>query len=219
MKQETKDPTVGTVASRECPLCGHHEIGFVTQDGEFHPLRPGMPIRVYELPSPVERAREELKTPVHAEEEVNTGYRVWMPEPLRGDRTLRLKYSVLVRGHLSQGRMSGELYEIAYVEKLERLIDKVFDVPLAVILDRSFNAPHLSSGNSMQIAEAMYRELDEIYRPVTLMKAWLERGDDQSLGDLIAPKSINDLGGESAEDAQLEKELEALSLEEFLGML
>lgn len=219
MKQETKDPAIGTVASRECPLCGHHEIGFVTQDGEFHPLRPGTPIRVYEPPSagrgvPVEPA---ASAPTETKEE--GGRRLWIPEPLRADRGLRLKYSVLVKSHLSRGGMSGGLYEHAYVDKLESLVDKVFQVPLPVILDRFFSAPQLASGNSRQIAEAMYRELDEIQRPVVLMRGWLERGDDQSLRDLIAPKSVKDLGREPAEDAQVERELETLTLEEFLEML
>jgi hypothetical protein len=219
VKQESKDPTIGTVASRECPLCGHHEIGFVTQDGEFHPLRPGTPIQVYEPPSPAERVRDKLEASVSTEKEEQEGHRLWIPEPLRGDRALRLKYSVLVRSHLSQGGMSGVLYELAYVEKLVKLIDKVLDVPLPVIFDRLFSAPHLASGNSRQIAEAMYRELEEVQRPVALMRAWLERGDDQSLGDLMAPKCIEDLGREPAEDAQVERELETLSLEDFLKLL
>jgi hypothetical protein len=219
VKSEAKDPTIGTVVSRECPLCGHHEIGFVTEDGDFHPLRPGTPIQVYEPPSPVERVRDKLEASVSTEKEDQVEHRLWIPEPLRGDRALRLKYSVLMRSHLSQGGMSGGLYELAYVEKLEKLIDKVLDVPLPVILDRLFSAPHLASGNSRQIAEAMYRELDEIQRPVALMRGWLERGDDRSLGALIAPKSMEDLGHEPAEDAQVERELETLTLEEFLEML
>jgi hypothetical protein len=219
MEHETKDPTIGTVASRECPLCGHHEIGFVTEDGEFHPLRPGTPIQVCEPPSPVERVRDKPEAAVSTEKEEQLGHRLWIPEPLRGDRALRLKYSVLVRSHLSQGGMSGGLYELAYVEKIEKLIDKVLDVPLPVILDRLFSAPQLASGNSRQIAEAMYRELDEIQRPVLLMKGWLERGDDQSLGDLIKPKTLERLGHEPASDTQIETELENLSLVEFLEML
>jgi hypothetical protein len=115
--------------------------------------------------------------------------------------------------------MSGRVYESAYIGKLERLTDKAPDTPLPVILDRFFSAPHLASGNPQQIAEAMYRELDEIKRPVVLMRNWLERRDEQSLAELIAPKSLEDLGRESAADARIEKELEALSLEEFLEML
>ena len=219
MKQETRDSVTGMVASRECPLCGHHEIGFVTQDGEFHSLKPGTLIRLYEPPSPVEPLRDKLETPLQAEEEEQVAYRIWVPEPLRGDRVLRLKYSVMVKEHLFKGEMSGALYELAYVEKLERLIEKVLDIPLPVILDRFFTAPHLASGNPQQIAEAMYRELDEIKHPVMLMRNWLERGDAESLEQLIKPKSIKDLGHEPAEDAQVENELKDLLLEEFLQML
>jgi hypothetical protein len=218
VKQETKDATVGMVTSRECPLCGHHEIGFVTQDGEFHSLRPGTLIRLSEAPLSGETFRGGLEAPPRTEME-QTRYRIWTPEPLRGDRALRLKYSVMVKEHLLKGKMSAGLYELAYMEKLERLIEKVLDIPLPVILDRFFASPHLSSGNSRQSAEAMYRELDEIKRPVQLMQDWLDRGDDRSLVELIAPKSVKDLGHESAEDAQVEKELEGLALEEFLEML
>jgi len=219
VKQETKDSITGVVASRECPLCGHHEIGFVTQDGEFYPLSPGTLIRVVEPPSPGGPIRDKLETPLPAEKEEQVRHRLWMPDPLKLDRALRLKYGVMVKGHLSKGEMSGGIYELAYVEKLERLIEKVLDVPLPVILDRFFSAPHLASGNSRQIAEAMYRELDEITRPVRLMRDWIERRDDRSLAELIAPKSIDALGQDPAEDAQVEEELEELTLEEFLGML
>jgi hypothetical protein len=219
VKQETKDSTLGRVISRDCPLCGHHEIGFVTQDGEFHSLRPGTIIQVFESPSPAAPLRDTLKTPISTEKEEQGRDRLWAPEPLRGDRFLRLKYGVMVKERLLKGGMSGGLYELAYVERLERLIDKVLDVPLPAILDRFFNAPQLASGNSRQVAEAMYRELDEIQRPAVLIRNWLERGDEQSFAELIAPKSMKDLGHEPAEDAQVEKELEALGLEQFLEML
>jgi hypothetical protein len=65
----------------------------------------------------------------------------------------------------------------------------------------------------------MYRELDELRRPVALMKAWLKTRDDRSLAGLIAPKSIQDLGQELSEDETIREELERLSLEEFLAML
>ena len=39
-KKETKN-VMGVVTSRQCPECGHHEVGFTTEDGVFHPLRPG----------------------------------------------------------------------------------------------------------------------------------------------------------------------------------
>ena len=219
MNQETKDPVTGMVASKECPLCGHHEIGFVTQDGEFHRLRPGTLIRLFETPSAIGPFPDKVETPPQTEGEERAGYRIWVPEPLRGDRVLRRKYSVMVKEPLFQGEMSGGLYEHAYAEKLERLIEKELDLPLPVILDRFFAAPHLASGNPRQIAEAMCRELDEVKRPVLLMGKWLERRDDQSFAELIGPKSIKDLGHERAEDETVKQELAGLRFEEFLGML
>ena len=219
MNRETKDSILGRVTSRECPLCGHHEIGFVTQNGEFHSLRAGTFIRVVEAPSPVGPVRDKLETPFPTEIDGQGKDRLWIPEPLLGDRALRLKYSVVVKEHLLKGGMSGGLYELAYLEKLERLIEKALDIPLPVILDRFFAAPQLASGNPRQIAEAMYLELDEIKRPVERLRNWLEGRDEQSLAEMIAPKSIEALGREPAEDGQVEKELEALTLEEFLDML
>ncbi len=38
------------VISRECPLCGHHEMGYITHGGAFHPLKPGTRIQSVEEP-------------------------------------------------------------------------------------------------------------------------------------------------------------------------
>jgi hypothetical protein len=219
VKEETRNSMTGMVASRSCPQCGHHEVGFVTEDGAFHPLRPGTLIQISEPPSSFEADEKGPETLLQMDETEQIAYRIWVPEPLRGDKLLRLKYSVMVKEHLFNCKMSGGLYELAYLEKLESLIEKVLDIPLPVILDRFFTAPYLASGNPWQIAEAMYRELDEIKRPVVLMRNWLERGDAESLEELIKPKSIRDLGQEPAEDAQVGKELNELHLEEFIQML
>jgi hypothetical protein len=219
VNRERKDGAVGTVISRECPLCGHHEIGFVTQDGEFHPLKAGTLIQVFEEPPPSAQAFRGGSATSRRTEEEPIGGRIWIPAPLRGDRLLRVKYSVMIKRHQSEGEMSAGIYELGYIEKLERLIEKALDTPLPVILDRFFAAPHLASGNPRQVAEAMCRELDEIRRPLQLMQGWLERRDDPSLAELIAPKSVEDLGRDPAEDAQVGKELEELTLEEFLAML
>jgi hypothetical protein len=194
-------------------------MGFVTPDGEFHPLSPGTFIRVVEPPSQVGSRRDVLETAVPTGKGDQVEDQLWVPEPLKGDRLLRLKYGIVVKNHLFEGEMSGALYEHAYLEKLERLIERMLDVPLAVILDRYFSAPHLASGDPRQVAEAMYRELDEIKRPVELMRGWLETREEESLAELIAPKSVEALGQQPAEDDQVEKELEELTLEEFLEML
>jgi hypothetical protein len=153
VKQETKDSTLGRVISRDCPLCGHHEIGFVTQDGEFHSLRPGTIIQVLESSSPAAPFRDTLKTPISTEKDEQGRGRLWAPEPLGTDSP---SHTASVKEHLLKGGMSGGLYELAYVERLERLIDKVLDVPLPAILDRFFNAPQLASGTSAAVV--MYRE-------------------------------------------------------------
>ncbi len=44
-EEEKKTDLKGIITSRQCPECGHHEVGFITEDGVFHPLRPGTMIR------------------------------------------------------------------------------------------------------------------------------------------------------------------------------
>ena len=34
----------GVVTSRKCRHCGHHEIGIMTEDGEYRALKEGMKI-------------------------------------------------------------------------------------------------------------------------------------------------------------------------------
>ena len=36
----------GVVISRKCSSCGHHEIGIITEGGDFMALKPGMKIAV-----------------------------------------------------------------------------------------------------------------------------------------------------------------------------
>ena len=210
---------MGMVSSRECPYCGHHEVGFLTEDGAFHPLKPGTPIRIFEPPRLIESRHGEPERRLPKEAEERGIYRTWVPAPLRADPWLRTKYGIMVKEGLFKGEMPGGLYEIAYLEKIEGLIEKVLDTPLPVILNRFFSAPHLASGNPRQIAQAMYRDLDEVRRPVMLMRAWLERRGEESFSELIKPKSIKDLGHEAAEDETVKKDLEGLTLEEFLDML
>jgi hypothetical protein len=115
--------------------------------------------------------------------------------------------------------MSGALYEASYKAKLEGLIERQREVPLPVILDRLFAAPQLASGNPLQVCEAMWRELDDIRQPVRLVRAWLEMGNEQNLNRLIDPRTRETMGREPADDERVMKELETLSLEEFLEML
>ena len=43
-------PIKGVVTPRKCNCCGHHEIGLITDDGKYIPLKPGMKIVVEEQP-------------------------------------------------------------------------------------------------------------------------------------------------------------------------
>jgi dihydrodipicolinate reductase len=45
-KDGRKESTEGIVTARTCDCCGHHEIGMVTQNGEYIRLKPGMKIRI-----------------------------------------------------------------------------------------------------------------------------------------------------------------------------
>jgi hypothetical protein len=223
MSGESEGKTVGMVTSRPCPACGHHEIGYVTEDGQFHPLRPGTAIQVLERAdlAPSSKREEDHQEVVQGVrwKEDKPVYRVWLPEALRRDRVLRLKYGVMVREVLRGGNMSAAAYQRAYQEKLRNLIEKADEIPVAVSLDRFFASPHLASGNPAEIVEAMWRELEEVNRPVRLMRAWLERQDEESFAELIAPRSGEELSAETTEDAALAEELEALTLEAFLETL
>jgi hypothetical protein len=219
MNEKAVRKTLATVASRQCPVCGHHEIGYVTEDGQFHPLKPGTEIEVRESASPVSPAnssREIQKEIPSVDEAV---YGVWLPEGLRRDRALRLKYGVMVRETPQGGAMSAADYQRAYLEKLLNLIEKEKDIPIPVSLDRFFASPHLGSGDAAEIVQAMWRDLEEIKRPVWLMQAWLERQDEESFAELIAPRSKQELSGDPVGDQALTKELASLSFEEFLETL
>jgi hypothetical protein len=120
---------------------------------------------------------------------------------------------------LLKGTMSPGLYETAYRQKLERLIEREAYTPLSVVLDRFFVAPHLASGNAKHAADAMWNELDEIRAPVAAMTAWLRDQGDASLSGMIHPEAMADLKGDRVADDQLKELLEAMSLEEFLETL
>ncbi len=115
--------------------------------------------------------------------------------------------------------MSEEVYRFAYLGKLERLIEKEIHTPIAVLLDRFFTAPHLAAGNPMQITEAMWRELEEIRRPVQLVTEWLEKQDEETLNKLVHPVAQKELDKPPVSEAEQNNELEELSLGEFLELL
>ena len=219
MNEKAGRKTLAKVASRQCPVCGHHEIGYVTADGQFHPLKPGTEIEVVESAPLV----PSLEPDREVQQEITVGdepvFGVWLPVALRRDRALRLKYGVMVKEPPQGGVISVAAYQRAYLEKLQNLIEKEEDIPIPVSLDRFFMAAHLASGDAAEIVQGMWRELEEIKRPVWLMKAWLERQDEESFAELIAPRSRDDLSGDPVGDQALTKELESLSFEAFLETL
>jgi hypothetical protein len=36
----------GVITARQCESCGHHEMGIITEKGDYLPLRPGMMVEV-----------------------------------------------------------------------------------------------------------------------------------------------------------------------------
>lgn len=213
---------LATISTRNCPTCGHHEVGYVTEDGTFHSLKPGDNIRILKteravlVPEAPPRANGEASS---QEAPLTDEIVPWIPAPLGHDRSLRLKYGVLMAARMVQANVSGSMYEQAYQEKLQDLIEKEVYVPLPVVFDRYFNSPHLAAGTPREIAEALFRELDEISGPVDRMSAWLEDPSSENLKRLISPHSTGDKAGRAPSDAELKQELASLTLEEFFDLL
>ena len=222
MGTKVNRPIIGTVSSRRCHACGHHEVGIITEQGEFHALRPGMRIQILEGPSPVEPKLQPFMEKDRSERpflEEKFESRPWIPEPLRRYRDLRLKYGVLLKKELQRDKMDKVLFQRAYLEKLQYLIEKEIEVPLAVILDRFFTAPHLASGEPKEIALAMWRELEEIRKPAVKIIEWLDDPGPATLKALLGPGSPPDPDPAPVTDEELRKELEALTLEQFLELV
>ena len=214
--------TTGVVTAQKCPCCGHHEVGYITPDGLFHPLKPGDNVTVLTKP-PDAGMPDAGVVPQEREPAGGRGVlaemAVWVPPPLRTNRLLRRKYGVFIDSDLTGEAMHAGRYEMAYRQKLHRLVETGSDTPLPVVLDRYFVAPHLATGNPEQIAERLWEELDEIRQPVAAVRQWLETRDEAHLAKLVSPFSLDDLAGDAAGDDQLRKELDRLSLENFFEML
>ena len=215
----------GIVTARNCPTCGHHEIGLTSDQGVFRPLKPGTRVLIMDEiepeqpPTPMEefippgKSREE---PLQAPEG-----RYWIPEPLKGNRGMRLKYGVIVQDEAGAAFPTGRTYEAAFLQKLNHLLEKEVNVPIAVILDRFFAAPHLASGDTKDIALNMLEELEEVRRPVALVKQWLEQPDEKNLKMLAQPASPPPYTPKNSpiSDGEAMEELNALDLEDFLALL
>jgi hypothetical protein len=211
----------GIITARQCPECGHHEMGFTTQDGVFHPLRPGTIIRTEDPSGPPgtgEEARHDM-TVVQRGIPESLPRVPWLPDPLWGNRTMRLKYGVLLETTDPGIKVTQEIYWKGYMEKLLYLISKEQATPLPVILDRMFTAPHLATGEPQDIAERLWENLEEVRRPVRQVGTWMERGDEESVRKMIHPIKMEALEKGDRDRELLQKELAALSLEDFLEVL
>ena len=93
-------PISGKIATRKCPTCGHHEVGYITADGSFYPLKTGETIEVLPEDSKLDFPKTAARTqperpdqgPRDSEEIV-----AWIPDPVKQNRALRIKYGVFIR--------------------------------------------------------------------------------------------------------------------------
>jgi hypothetical protein len=217
-------PTLGMIVTRNCPTCGHHEIGYVDSENTFHRLKTGDMVQVLEDGmmkdfDPMASGMEPNSGTTSNPEAVLAGLVAWTPEPVKSETTLRLKYGVLVDREMVADGMSAGLYGIAYRQKLHRLISEEKYAPIPVIFARFFGAPQLATGSPLEMTEALLEELDEVRNPIELVQNWLTRKDDESLNNLIYPKSLRELCGSIVDDEQFKIELDKLTLEAFFEML
>jgi hypothetical protein len=217
-------PTIGRLIARNCPTCGHHEIGYVDSENTFHPLKPGDMVQVLErgmmpdlsqMPSGMEIAPDTL-VPLEA---IPDNLVAWVPEPVRPDKALRLKYGVLVDREMLAAGMSPGLYAIAYRQKLHRLISEEKYAPLPVIFARFFGVPQLATGTALDMTEALLEELDEVRNPMECVQNWITQKDEDCLAILTHPRDLSELSVGTVEDEQFGKELEELTLEAFFELL
>jgi hypothetical protein len=207
----------GVVQTRTCPLCGHHEVGLATMEGGFYPLKPGMAVRVMRPSQIVDPVETPAGEGVRQEEEPE--YVPWIPDPAQSHRELRWKYGVKVRLDRMEKSMTPEIYRAAYLDKLRALIEKEIYIPIPVLLDRFFTARHLAAGTPMQVAEAMWKELREVREPVRQVEEWLETREPSILTGETGIEGSNEGPANECPVHDALRELNELSLEEFLALL
>jgi len=223
MPNHKETPFSGTITARNCPTCGHHEIGLVSESGVFHPLRTGTKVLIMDEMGPAQIQTPSIEAPPtcgtrEAPAQTLEG-RYWVPEPLKGDRRLRLEYGVVIQGEMGSGPVTEHIYEAAYMQKLSYLLEKEVHIPIAAILDRFFVAPHLASGESRDIANNMFEELEEISQPVEHVKQWIREPDEKTLQLLVQPGTLDDLENQTVSEEAALEEQRALELEDFLELL
>ena len=205
----------GIVTSRQCPYCGHHEVGFIDSEGVFHPLRPGMRIEVFSLaPSHVIPPDHQLQDTEEIKE-----YSVWIPHPALRNRILRIRYGVWIQKDQLPVEMNPVLYKVSYLNKIRLLIEKGAELPLAVVFDRFFTAPHLAGGTPEQITYNLWRDIEEIRRPVMAIERWLKSPDTETERELIRPFKPDDIRDKPPSEEEINSEFASLKLVEFLESL
>jgi len=211
----------GIISSRKCPLCGHHEVGLMTDGGDFYPLKPGVLVQTLEKPA-IPQVSEYVPVIGKMEGEKSdrpSNREIWGPDDLRGDRALCMKYGVEVETLLMGTEMNLEVYRVSYLSKLEKLLEKEISNPIPVILDQYFAAPHLATGNPREVAEALWEELEEIRTPVILIGEWLQKRDSANLKKLLGPRSKGVQENRRIDDAQLRREFDGLTIQGFFELL
>jgi hypothetical protein len=223
MPNRKETPFSGTVTARNCPTCGHHEIGLVSESGIFRPLKTGTKVLIMNEMEPAQIQTVGMEAPVtcetRKEPEQTLDGRYWIPEPLKGDRRLRLKYGVVIQREVGSGPVTEHIYESAYMQKLSYLLEKEVHVPIAAILDRFFVAPHLASGESRDIVNNMYEELEEVSQPVEHVKQWIREPDEKTAQLLVQPDTMESLEKQPVSEEAALEEIKTLELEEFLELL
>jgi len=207
----------GIVKSRTCPQCGHHEIGIITSDEEFIPLRSGMHVQIIEASEDIDKYKPKGEIQEQGVKEPSTNIKVWLPQELRKNRMLRIRYGVLIKEN--EHVVDKESYKKAFIKKIQFLIEKETFPDLAIILDRFFHSPHLAAGNSAEITLSLIRDIDKIRKPIDLIGKWLKNKDKENLSYLLEPFSEKDLTNETVSDEELIKELSSLTLEDFFKSL
>ena len=219
----------GIVSNRKCSQCGHHEVGIVTSDGDFYPLRPGMYVQVFSFGQQSLGRIDEMEDVVVSDDKgekgtestqsTYSGKTPWLPDILRRNKRLRLRYGVILKPE-EVGEMDELIYKRAYIRKIQDLVEKEIYPDLAVILDTFFQSPHLAAGNSAEVTINILRDIDEVRRPMELMVSWLNDKTEDSLNKLISPFSKDELEiGEPVSEEELMKELNELTLMDFLKTL
>ena len=79
--------SMGIITTRKCPACGHHETGYISEDGSFKPLRPGDMISIIhsEQQLPDDTIQQELSINMTAPQEENDQQclELWVPETFK----------------------------------------------------------------------------------------------------------------------------------------